>query len=195
MAQNTSSIIRTVAIAGTLLIVGLIGIGLVFEAGGLSPSWRGLTPSGVWPATWSLARMLLPLVLVSYFFLFRRGQQSPLLAWSRSACWAVAFVLGLFLAATLDTNLPLDSTENSIFSAIFRRLAEPLVGICLAVLVFSPKSLRDLVLKELAPVEPRPEDSSPEDPAPEDRILSLYFGFLSGLLLYLVFMEIWSSSS
>lgn len=94
MAQNSSSLIRFVAVVGTLLIVGLIAINLVFKAGGLIPDDAA---TGPWHATQSLARILLPLVAFSYAFLFHRWLLPTLETWSRSLSLSTAFVLGIVL--------------------------------------------------------------------------------------------------
>ena len=208
MAQKTSTVLRFVAVSGTLAIVALIGIRLVFIAGGLlavsgqspppephasvtsqaqtdidagaaagsaSPSTQISIPSvRLWDATQSLARVLLPLVVFGYIFLFQRKWLPRLRAWNRGVFLGIAFALGVLLAVTVDSRIA--TAVQGRWTSFVPVLAEPLVGLSLAMLVFLPESLRDLVLKEI----------SPANPSLEERVLSFYFGLLLGLLSYLV---------
>jgi hypothetical protein len=220
MAQKTSTVLRFVAVSGTLAIVALIGIRLVFIAGGLlavsvqspppephpsvtsqaqtdidagaaagsatppaagaaggatSASTQISIPSvRLWDATQSLARVLLPLVVFGYIFLFQRKWLPRLRAWNRGVFLGIAFALGVLLAVTVDSRIA--TAVQGRWTSFVPVLAEPLVGLSLAMLVFLPESLRDLVLKEI----------SPANPSLEERVLSFYFGLLLGLLSYLV---------
>lgn len=175
MAQKTSTVLRFVAVSGTLVIVGLIGIRLVFVAGGLiNEGGQPRVGAGFWEAAQSLARVLLLLVFFGYMHLFQRKVLPALREWDRRLFLVVAFVLGLLLAAMIDSNVGKELGNG--WPRYLASGAELLVGFCIAMLVFLPESLRDLVQKEISPANPGLEES----------VLSFYFGLLLGLLVYLV---------
>ncbi len=175
MAQKTSTVLRFVAVSGTLAIVGLIGIRLVFVAGGLiNENGQPRAGAGFWEAAQSLARVLLLLVFFGYMHLFQRKVLPALRTWDRRIFLGVAFVLGILLALMIDS--PYREQLGEVTTQNLTSGAELLVGFCIAMLVFLPESLRDLVLKDI----------SPANPGLEERVLSFYFGLLLGLLVYLV---------
>ena len=169
MQQDTSGVIRFAAVSGTLLIVGLATIYLILMAIGLGDQDR----SFFWDGIQTLARVLLPVVLGAGLLLFFDW------GWLKTAGippWVRQLVLGsggLALGFGLAYALKWNSTRVP-----WQGFADLWVGLCLAVLMFSPKSMRGLAgLKPL-------ESSEAER---EDLVLLIYFGLVLGILLFLVF--------